>query len=94
MTSRNYFVYIITNKPQGVLYVGVTSDLGERIVAHKAGGGGVFTVKYGLTQLVYFETFGRVEDAIDTEKRWKRWRRAWKIALVEKGNPAWRELPL
>jgi len=85
-------VYIVTNRPYGVLYTGVTNDLGERITAHKLRAGGKFAAKYNCTLLVYYQTFADIRDAIDFEKRLKRWTREWKIALIEKSNPTWQEL--
>jgi putative endonuclease len=90
--SKTYFVYIVTNRPRGIFYIGFTDDLGERVSAHKSGGGSEFTKKYNLTQLVYCETFSNPKDAIDREKRLKRWKREWKIELIEKSNPNWAEL--
>jgi putative endonuclease len=87
-----YFLYIMTNKPRGILYVGLTSDLPKRVAQHKTGALGGFTARYGLHQLVFVEEFGQVQDALAAEKRVKRWRRAWKIALIEKLNPDWLDL--
>jgi putative endonuclease len=90
--TKQYFVYIVANKLRTVLYTGVTNDLNERIDAHKAGAGSGFTTKYNVTRLVYFEAFTEVADAIQREKQLKRWRRAWKEALIGKTNPDWDEL--
>ena len=87
-----YFLYIMTDRPRGVLYVGLTSDLPKRIAQHKTGALGGFTARYGLHRLVFVEEFAQVQDALAAEKRIKRWRRAWKIALIEKLNPEWRDL--
>ena len=87
-----YCVYIVTNRPRGVLYVGVTNDLGERISAHKSGGGSKFAKRYNCTRLVWFQRFDQVLEAITFEKRLKRWLREWKIELIEKSNPSWEEL--
>jgi putative endonuclease len=85
-------VYILTNKPRGVLYVGVTNDLERRVHEHRLGKGSAFCRKYNLHRLVYADTFGDVNEAIATEKRIKKWRRAWKEQLIEAVNPGWAEL--
>ena len=87
-----YFVYIVTNKYNTVLYTGVTNNLGERVSAHMAGGGSIFTAKYKIGKLVYYEEFSEIAGAIAREKRIKRWNRAWKNELIEKANPNWQEL--
>jgi len=86
------YTYMLTNKPFGTLYIGVTSNLRRRIHAHRTGIGGAFTCKYDLTNLVWFETYDLITDAIQCEKQLKAWRRAWKIALIEKHNPDWHDL--
>jgi putative endonuclease len=78
--------------PKGTLYIGVTSDLPSRVIQHKSGEYGGFSAKYGVNRLVFAEEFQRIEDAIVAEKRMKRWRRAWKIELIEKSNPDWQDL--
>jgi putative endonuclease len=85
-------VYVLTNKPYGTFYVGVTSDLARRIWEHKHHVLEGFTERYGLDRLVYVEFHETMLDAIAHEKKLKRWRRAWKIALIEKDNPAWLDL--
>jgi putative endonuclease len=90
--ARGACVYIPANKPRGVLYVGVTSQLPLRVEQHSAGAVPGFTAKYGVKRLVWFLAFNDVRDAIDHEKRLKRWRRAWKIKLIEDSNPNWEEL--
>ena len=90
--DRQYFVYMLASKPNGTLYVGVTNDLVRRISQHQEGIADGFTKKYGVKRLVWFETFDFIEAAIEKEKRLKRWRREWKVALIEKDNPAWRDL--
>src|ERR1700720_1485778 len=87
-----FFVYILTNRPRGVLYVGVTSDLSRRILVHKAKLAPGFTKTYGIALLVYYEEFASVVEARARERAIKRWRREWKMALVEKANPDWRDL--
>ncbi len=84
---KNYYIYIITNKPKGILYIGMTNNLVRRGYEHRNGLIDGFTKKYNLNRLVYFEVFNRVEDAILREKRLKKWNRQWKIDLIEKVNP-------
>jgi putative endonuclease len=86
------FVYILTNRRYGVLYVGVTNDLARRIEQHRAKAVRGFTAKYGLVKLVYFEEFDSILEARAREYSLKRWQRAWKLALVDKVNPDWRDL--
>ena len=86
------FVYIVTNKPRGTLYLGVTTDLARRVSEHRQGLGRSFTARYNLGKLVWFETFGDIALAIQRETSLKRWDRGWKIELVEKSNPGWRDL--
>ena len=86
-----FFVYILANKRNGTLYVGVTNNLARRLSEHKAKLVPGFTRKYELDQLVYFEAFDSILEARAREHS-KRWRRAWKIALIEKLNPDWRDL--
>jgi putative endonuclease len=92
--SRNPCVYILTNKPGGILYIGVTADLPARVAQHRRGEGSVFCRRWGLDRLVYAEAFATMEDAIAREKVLKKWRREWKVALIEGANPEWRELGL
>ena len=89
---RKGYLYILTNKPYGTLYAGVTSDLPARLDAHRRGVGSAFTRKYGLNRLVYYEIHDLVADAIQRETSIKRWKRDWKIELIEKVNPDWKEL--
>jgi putative endonuclease len=86
------YVYILASKPHGTLYTGVTNDLVRRVYEHKEGVARGFSKRYGVKTLVHFEVFDRIDDAILREKRVKGWRRAWKIALIEKDNPDWRDL--
>jgi putative endonuclease len=86
------FVYILCNEPHGALYVGVTSELLERMEQHRRGAGSAFVKKYDITRLVYFEEYPLYADAIRRETNLKRWKRTWKIALVEKANPEWIDL--
>ncbi|MEQ8432876.1 MAG: GIY-YIG nuclease family protein [Oceanicaulis sp.] len=89
---NTYFVYIMTNRPRGVLYTGVTSDLVNRVHQHRNALLPGFTQTYNLKTLVWFETFGDIDAAIVREKRIKRWRRAWKIDMIETRNPGWLDL--
>ena len=89
---HNYWVYIVTNKPKGILYIGVTGGIDDRMERHVAGEGSVFTKKYKLKQLVYYEEFQYINDAIKREKQLKNWHRDWKINLIEKDNPEWKNL--
>ena len=89
--ERNPCVYIISNRRRGTLYVGVTSDLLKRVYEHKTLQTG-FTAKYRLARLVCFQQCTTMPVAIEQEKSIKRWRRAWKIEMIEKQNPDWRDL--
>jgi putative endonuclease len=86
------WVYIMTNKPNGTLYIGVTSDLVRRVWEHRTGERDGFTKKYALTRLVYVERHEDVLSAIAREKAMKHWRRAWKVRLIQSGNPEWADL--
>lgn len=87
-----YYTYILANKRNGTLYVGVTSNLVKRIYEHKNNLVKGFTEKYNIHLLVYFETFNDINEAILREKRIKTWKRNWKLALIEKKNPEWEDL--
>jgi putative endonuclease len=86
------FVYILATKPHGTLYVGITSNLPERMEQHRAGKGSAFVRKYGVTRLVYVEEFPVYAAAIQRETSIKRWKRDWKISLIESVNPEWKDL--
>lgn len=90
--EKSYCVYILANKPNGVLYIGVTNDLIRRILEHKEGKVPGFTKKYDCKTLVWFDTTNDVGAAIMKEKQIKKWKRDWKIRLIEEKNPAWRDL--
>ncbi len=90
--ERNPCVYILASKPYGTLYIGVTSDLMQRLWQHREGVTGGFTARYGVHRLVRYEMFGDMEQAILREKQLKRWHRQWKINLIEEGNPHWVDL--
>ena len=89
---HNYWVYILTNKPNGTLYIGVTGGIDDRMERHVKGEGSKFTAKYKLKMLVYFEEFQYIDDAIAREKQLKNWHRQWKINLIEEHNPNWENL--
>jgi len=90
--ARGGYTYIMTNKPGGVLYVGVTADLAARVAQHRNGAGSSFCRKYGLTRLVLVEPHDDIVLAISREKVLKAWKRAWKVRLIEESNPEWRDL--
>ncbi|MFN4357024.1 GIY-YIG nuclease family protein [Sphingopyxis alaskensis] len=90
--GRGGYVYIMTNKRGGVLYIGVTADIAARIFQHKTGRGSAFCRKYGLTMLVRAEEYPTIEEAIAREKAMKAWKRQWKIELIEASNPNWDDL--
>lgn len=92
--GHTYWVYILASGARGTLYVGVTNSLERRVAQHKAGETPGFTKTYGVVRLVYRRGFGDVAEAIHFEKQLKRWRRAWKIRLVEEANPHWADLYL
>jgi putative endonuclease len=87
-----FFVHILASKRDGTLYIGVTNNLVRRVAEHKAKLVPGFTRKYGVDLLVYFEGFDSILEARTREHALKRWRRAWKIELIEKLNPDWRDL--
>ncbi|EMR02104.1 GIY-YIG nuclease family protein [Cesiribacter andamanensis] len=90
--QRGGCVYIISNKNRSVFYIGVTANLYTRTSEHKQGIGSAFTKKYNCTDLVYYETFGSIEEAIKREKQLKEWKRAWKERLIKESNPEMRDL--
>jgi putative endonuclease len=90
--SKDYYVYILASQRNGTLYVGVTSDLIKRVWEHKNKSIAGFTQKYNTDNLVYFEQCSDIESAIKREKRLKRYSRKWKLELIEKENPEWRDL--
>lgn len=92
MQDHSYFVYLLTNRPGGTLYCGVTGDLVRRVGEHRAGRGGRFTHRYNLHRLVWFEPHTDIREAILREKRIKKWNRSWKLDLIETANPLWQDL--
>ena len=89
---KSYSVYIIASKRNGTLYIGITDDVIKRIAQHKSDEIGGFSRKYKVYQLVYFEETSDINAAITREKQLKKWKRAWKLRLIEKVNPEWRDL--
>ncbi|TNE60205.1 MAG: GIY-YIG nuclease family protein [Alphaproteobacteria bacterium] len=89
---KSFFVYMVTNRKHGTLYIGVTSNLPKRIHEHRSNAVEGFTKQYSLHRLVYFEKLDDAENAILREKRIKEWKRAWKVQLIEKENPEWNDL--
>ncbi len=92
MLTNTYYVYIMSNRPNGTLYVGVTNDLIFRARQHREGLTEGFTKRYGLTRLVYYECYNSIDQAIWREKRIKTWLRAWKVRLIHQNNPEWNDL--
>jgi len=89
---KQYYVYIQASKRNGTLYIGVTGDLVKRVYEHKQNDVEGFTKQYKVHNLVYYETYGDVSEAILREKQMKKWNRQWKINLIEKHNPQWVDL--
>ena len=88
----SYFVYILASRKHGTLYIGVTNDLGRRLFEHREGTGSKFTREYRVHRLVHAEEFQDIREAIAREKAMKEWKRAWKVQLIESGNPEWNDL--
>jgi len=89
---RGGWLYMMTNKPHGVLYTGVTAHLAARVEQHRTGRGSAFCRRYGLNRLVLVQRADTIEEAIAREKQVKAWKRDWKIALIEADNPTWADL--
>ncbi|MGY4316759.1 GIY-YIG nuclease family protein [Bradyrhizobium sp. JR3.5] len=87
-----YYVYILASRRHGTLYIGVTNSVHKRLDEHKAGTGSLFVKRYGVHRLVHVESYQRAEEAITREKQLKKWKRDWKIELIERDNPEWRDL--
>jgi putative endonuclease len=94
MRNHNYYVYLLASHKQGTLYTGMTNNLERRVSEHKLQIVEGFTKDYGVAKLVYYELFQDVNAAIRREKQLKRWHREWKIALITKDNPDWKDLSL
>jgi putative endonuclease len=86
------YIYIMSNRPNGTLYVGVTNDLIRRVYEHREGLVRGFTKQYGLKRLVYFESYDDIRSAIQREHNIKHWSRTWKVRLILRENPTWRDL--
>lgn len=91
---RQPCVYIMASRRNGTLYTGVTSDLINRVHAHRTGAAPGFTRRYGVKLLMWYELHGSMEEAILREKRIKEWKRLWKIQLIEERNPHWSDLAI
>ena len=87
-----FYVYLLASRKQGTLYLGVTKDLVRRTYQHKTKLLPGFTSRYDIRRLVWFEAYDDPTNAIEREKEIKKWRRAWKISLIEKDNPDWKDL--
>jgi len=92
MTGKGGYIYIVSNKSRTVLYTGVTSDLANRIFEHKEGKGSQFTSKYKCVDLLYYEFYSTINEAIQREKQLKKWKREWKDQLIAKFNPTLKDL--
>jgi len=89
---KEFFVYIMASRPNGTLYIGVTSDLVKRVFEHKNDLANGFTKKYGVHNLVWYEGSSSFEAATTREKQLKKWNRIWKLRIIEQMNPEWRDL--
>lgn len=89
---KNYYVYILSNRKGGALYIGVTSDLIKRVHEHRTHAADGHTAMYDITRLVWYEGTTDVMSALEREKQLKAWRRSWKIDLLQKENPEWTDL--
>lgn len=87
-----YFVYILASRKHGTLYIGVTNDIARRVFQHRQGKGSLFVKRYKVYRLVYVEIHSDIDIAIQREKTLKDWDRPWKIQLIERDNPEWRDL--
>ena len=92
MRPKTYIVYILASQKNGTLYIGVTGNPVGRVWQHREGWFEGFTKRYGVTRLVWYAAFDDVTAAITREKQIKKWRRAWKLRLIEAANPYWRDL--
>lgn len=89
---KSYYVYILASRRDGAIYVGITSDLVKRVYEHRSKAVPGFASRYNITRLVWFEIYDDPLTAIAREKELKKWRRAWKVALIDEANPGWRDL--
>ncbi|MEO1282477.1 MAG: GIY-YIG nuclease family protein [Pseudomonadota bacterium] len=90
--ERRFYIYVMANRKNGTIYVGMTRSLAKRIYQHQLGSIEGFTKRYGLKRLVYYEVFPTAVGAIQREKNIKKWPRRWKIEMIEKRNPEWQDL--
>ena len=90
--GKGGYVYIMSNKYRTVLYIGVTSDLNARVIEHKSGYGSMFTKKYNCTDIIYYEFYDSIEEAINREKRLKKYKRSWKEKLIRELNSGMKDL--
>jgi putative endonuclease len=88
----NYYVYILASRKDGAIYIGVTNDIVRRIYQHRSKAVPGFTSKYNITRLVWFEVYDDPTSAISREKELKKWKRVWKIKLIEEESPDWKDL--
>ena len=88
----SFYVYILASQRNGTLYIGQTESLGRRVWEHQGGEATGFVRRYGVTRLVFYEAYETREAAFARERAMKKWRRAWKIELIERFNPGWRDL--
>ncbi len=91
---NTYYIYILASKRNGTLYIGVTSNLKRRVYEHKENIIDGFTKKYSVHNLVWYETTNSIASAITREKQLKKWKRKWKLNLIEEKNPLWKDLSL
>jgi len=89
---KTFYIYLLASKRNGTLYIGLTNELERRIFEHKNNVSSSFTSKYKVHQLVYFEEYETYEQAFTRERQMKKWKRDWKIQLIEKENPLWKDL--
>ena len=89
---NKFYVYILSSKKNGTLYIGLTNDIERRVAEHKSKNYKGFTAKHNVTQLVYFESFESNHDAYTRERQLKKWNRIWKLSLIEKENSEWNDL--
>ena len=92
MNGKQYYVYLLASGKRGTLYIGVTNDIARRVYEHRTGAVPGFTARHDVKRLVWYEPHDSIEAAIQREKTMKHWYRQWKIDLVEKDNPGWRDL--
>lgn len=90
--TKTYFVYILASKKNGTLYIGVTNNLVKRVFEHRKHLADGFSSKYNIHSLVYYEATSDIDTALVREKQMKKWKRQWKINLIEKSNPEWTDL--